>query len=290
MTPSCTHARFRPNEYAHVGPSGHAFVQGLLTPVGRSASPDAIVVEVGPNRGVVTRVLARAFPKAQLHLFECLSEHVSFLRTSWAADARVVVTHAAVGDVAGQIVPIKGPPPDWMAAAQRRTTLQTAGVLGGPYFPASGKLGAGAKILNRANVRWDGHHVLERVATTTLDARYLAHPSTNISFLKIDAEGLDGRVLRGAAGLLAQRRVSAVYWESFPQQQALINDSLATDVAFLRSLGYRSYLVGKKCLLPLTGDCDASDVFRQRHVTNAVAFADEQIERRALGTYCSDKP
>ena len=115
---ACVSIRYRPAEYSHVGLRREAFIQGVLKPVRNAATPDAIVVEVGPNRGVVTRVLARAFPRTELHLFECLSEHVTFLRRSWAADARVQVNHAAVSDIAGQVVTIKGPPKEWMASPQ----------------------------------------------------------------------------------------------------------------------------------------------------------------------------
>uniref|UniRef100_A0A7S0NZ48 Methyltransferase FkbM domain-containing protein n=1 Tax=Calcidiscus leptoporus TaxID=127549 RepID=A0A7S0NZ48_9EUKA len=274
---------WEPAHYAHLGPlnnGGHPFVDGLLGPIARSAeAKEALVVDVGANRGKVALLLARAFPKAPLHLFDCVSEHTEYLRgTLFAADrwhGRVQVHHAVVSDKPGETVPIKGPPAGWMADPQRRASLQTAGLLGGPF--SWGRRQSPAALLEK------GTHVLERVVSTTLDAQFGV--GRRIAFLKIDAEGVDGRVLRGAHGLLHKRQVLAVYWESFPQQQQQLNDSLASDVEWLRGRGYRSFLVGKSKLLPLTPLCRTSVVFASSQVMNAIAFADVELERQVLRSY-----
>lgn len=92
---------------------------------------------------------------------------------------------------------------------------------------------------------------LETVNTTTIDA---AFGGDKIAFLKIDAEGMDGRVLRGAARLLSLGRISTVYWESNPVQNA-VNDSLRGNVAFLSNMGCESFLFGRDRLLPLPAEC-----------------------------------
>ena len=269
---------WEPADYGHFGPLAHGgrlFFRGLLEPIARSpAARHSIVVDVGANRGKVATLLASCFPDTTpLYLFECFSDHALYLRHTLFANPNwrnnVHVKHLVVADAHGETRAVRGPSAEWMADPRRRASLQTAGLLGGPF-------------LWRKAGREDGAHVLEHVLSTTLDAQF---GEERIAFLKIDAEGADGRVLRGAHTLLAERRVLAVYWESFPLQERKFNDSLASDVEWLRALGYRSYLAGRRMLLPLTATCRTSGPYAHSQVMNAVAFADEEIERTVLERY-----
>ena len=127
--------------------------------------------------------------------------------------------HAAVSNVSGVVVPVMGRR-EWSTRFDGNKIRGTSLI--------GGRRPQGGRALDTP---------LERVASITLDDVLAAsgpthphpipdpipHPipdpiSDPIAFLKIDAEGFDGRVLRGAHRLIAAGRVRTIYWESNPVQ------------------------------------------------------------------------
>lgn len=106
---------------------------------------------------------------------------------------------------------------------------------------------------------FDGHHSLAdigasttvrtlEVPVTTLDRFALAQNIQRISLLKIDVEGFEPEVLRGASGLLSQGAIDLILFEYSPQfyQQRGI-DPLAP-LAVLDEYGYRTLTIDGKPL------------------------------------------
>ncbi len=77
------------------------------------------------------------------------------------------------------------------------------------------------------------------VATLTLDGFARERGIERVALLKIDVEGFEPEVLRGAAGLLAEKRIDAVLFEWSPRfyRQRGIEPDLP--LAILRQHGYR---------------------------------------------------
>ena len=77
----------------------------------------------------------------------------------------------------------------------------------------------------------------------TLDALLLEHPHFQAArFLKVDTDGFDLRVLRGAGDLLARAR-PVVFFEYDPQLLARSSDDPLSIFPWLRSLGYERLTV-----------------------------------------------
>ena len=240
-----------------------------LTPAG-PLSRALMMVDVGANVGDFTSMILAAFgpprgepspssssPAVHLHAFELVPSNVELLRKRFRADSpsaaaaaqsRVTVHHAAVTDNAGGTVEIKGRRA-WKTHLDPRVVKGTSLI--------GGRRPQGGEPLDTT---------LGTAPTVTLDGILgyrlgdAGGPPVAILLLKVDAEGADGRVLRGARRLLDSGRVAVVYFESNPMQSAL-NDSLRKNVEYLSARaagGCTSYLFGKRHVLPLPHACAGS--------------------------------
>lgn len=92
---------------------------------------------------------------------------------------------------------------------------------------------------------WGGiarHSTAQTIAvpTTTLDAFWQAHyPGQMIEVLKIDVEGADTLVLKGAEHLLSERRIRHIFFEENRPRMALLGIDPEQAPALLRRHGYR---------------------------------------------------
>jgi len=82
----------------------------------------------------------------------------------------------------------------------------------------------------------------ERVHLTTLDDYCAAHGVERIDYLKIDAEGHDLQVLRGARGMLGRRAVRIIQFE-YGQANIESRDLLKDFFAFFRDYAYNLHKV-----------------------------------------------
>jgi FkbM family methyltransferase len=208
--------RFRPgwSWVEHVAKSAlrqdHAALGRRLRPL---LAPDAVAVDVGAHGGQVTRLLADLVPRGQVVAVEPSSYARSVLRTALLLRPRrnVTVVAAALG------------------AAPRLALLAT------PVKRAGAAMGYGLASLapdaRRAAVR-------EAVPVITLDhlAEAMALPA--IGLVKIDVEGFEAAVLRGAEAVLrrdAPVLVLEVVRESLARAGGASPEALWS---FLEGLGY----------------------------------------------------
>jgi FkbM family methyltransferase len=80
------------------------------------------------------------------------------------------------------------------------------------------------------------------VNVTTLDIEVEKRQLKHIDFLKIDAEGYDFHVLRGASGLLSQQQIGVIQFE-YGKAWAIAGSTLAAALNFLKSFGYQVFLL-----------------------------------------------
>jgi len=120
----------------------------------------------------------------------------------------------------------------------------------------------------------------------TLAARELTLPAgdpASVAFLlKVDAEGHDPQVLRGAEPLLAGRRVKFVMFEVNDKWHAAGTGSLLGVVKWLHGLRMGCAFVTHEALLPLSGAAAAPWHDRAVELSNVVCGRDEDADWHAL--------
>ena len=124
----------------------------------------SVALDIGANHGIYAYALSRLSP--EVHCFEPLAECCRYIQDHHAAN--ITVHNAALADRTGELelhVPIIG----------------------------------GRAVYTRASLdRPEGRYESRRVEVRTLDSYEL----TDVGFIKIDVEGLEAAVLRGAQRLL----------------------------------------------------------------------------------------
>lgn len=189
--------------------SGHWPDCDDLTDLWRDSSPSAVIVDVGANVGSCTlRMVATG---VFTHAFEPLLANARMLEASLLANGwseRAIVHHVALGHRPG--------------AARLYSQVGNAGntVVGHPTRDSA-----------KASM-----HAAGFIRTETLDRvlwRDAAHPSPRIPLLKIDAQGMELHVLRGARRLLSAGAVQAIQMELAPHWLRAQNVSVRDVIDFL---------------------------------------------------------
>lgn len=147
-----------------------------------------VLLDVGANHGFYTDHLRRITPTARIHAFE--PHPRSFARLAARLDAAVVtLVPAALGDSVGRM----------------------------ELFDFAARDGSTQASLSREAVAiYEDAITSHRIACTTLDA-YLAEQGIGrVDFLKIDTEGHDLHVLRGAREAIAEQRLGIIQFEFVP--------------------------------------------------------------------------
>ena len=111
------------------------------------------------------------------------------------------------------------------------------------------------------------------VATTTIDAEAARHKLAFIDFLKIDAEGYDLQVLRGAGNCLREKAIGVIQFE-YNAPWVFSSSTLAHAINFLQGYGYRVYLLKQDGLHEFNYDL-YGEYFRY---SNFVAIAPGYLE------------
>lgn len=173
-----------------------------------------LVVDVGANTGEWTQLALKNTTVEACLLFEPSTSALSALHQQFAADPRVEIIRAAAGDCAGQLSFYEEP------GAGKTSTLVS-----------------GASSQGQART----------VQVTTLEKEIdrLAWPT--IDYLKIDAEGYDFHVLRGARQLFEQKRVGLGQFE-YERAWIASGSTLSYTMKWLGDLGYQCFLLKNRKL------------------------------------------
>jgi FkbM family methyltransferase len=166
------------------------------------------IFDVGANVGQTARVLTRECPEAQVFCFEPVASTFGRLRERMAANPNVRCFPIAFG-----------------AEAETREIRVR------PLSPNN-------SLSSDSDVAVADATVLETVRVDTLDRFTAAHGVERIDFLKIDTEGFDLEVLRGAEGLLRSRRIALLQVEASMNRQNTKHVPLAAFVDHLEDRGY----------------------------------------------------
>jgi FkbM family methyltransferase len=148
-----------------------------------------MIFDVGANRGDVTRRYRQLYPSAEIHAFEPFPECVATLKQRYAGDPNTHLHEVAVADAPGtrEFFLTKADPSNSLlprAASSRRYYAKSA--------PPTTSI---------------------TVDVVTLDAIARERGIDHIDALKFDIQGGELMAMRGAEGLLKDRRVSLIYTE-----------------------------------------------------------------------------
>lgn len=191
------------------------------------------VLDVGANRGIYTEFFARKVgSRGTVYAFEPLRASFDILRRRCAGFGNVHAIHAALSDRSGR-APLYIPGADLQQAS-----LATH---------AGGSWSRGAEVRR------------EEVEVVTLDGWAAQHQVGRIDFIKLDAEGAEHRILKGAHASL-RRDQPLLYMEvcrDWVREFGVELDELAGE---LRELGYphayRPVLEGRRLKLVPVDLCD----------------------------------
>lgn len=169
---------------AHAGSSGEA---GVLCNLHRFGSPPHIIFDVGANRGQFLRLAIGLVgtSEAGIHCFEPSSAAFELLHRDFAGRHNVRLNNFALG------------------AEKREAVL---------YYDAPGS-GLASLTQRRLEHLAIDHSEREPVMIETVDSYCEGNGIDAITLLKIDVEGHELDVLRGAARMFARRAIGAVSFE-----------------------------------------------------------------------------
>lgn len=179
--------------------------------------PGDVVLDVGANVGAHTVFFSHlAGPHGRVLSFEPIPENVGAMHALLARRARfdnVTVVQAAVGN-----------PGDADTAVLR----------------VPGKDSTQASLQLQSTGSWSSEPDIRSIACpiTALDANPRVKPLENVAFLKIDVEGGELDVLRGAAATIARHR-PLIYCEVYEEWTRSFGYGPSDLMQFARSLGYR---------------------------------------------------
>ncbi len=177
----------------------------------RTVTPGGVVADVGANIGAFAVTLARLAPAGKVLAFEPSPDTARTLRANVERNGltNVEVIPAAVSDGPGRL----------RFTDDRDCTARNHIVPGAaPAGPA----------------------VIE-VDAVTLDQVCADRGVRRLDFVKTDTEGAEARVVRGAAGLLRDRRVGAMLVEVCPAYLADMGSSAADLIAAVEGCGYAAF-------------------------------------------------
>jgi FkbM family methyltransferase len=163
-----------------------------------------VAFDIGANRGQTALSLANAFPDASIHSFEPVAVTFKELEKTAAQLPRVRAHRLALADAPGELT---------MSA------------------DADGQ----NRLVDRA---FTG--AVERVPVSTVDQFCAEHGIDRIDLLKIDVEGAELRVLKGASESFEKRSIPMLLSEcDFFQRKYEPHTHFTDLIAFLEPLGYR---------------------------------------------------
>lgn len=164
-----------------------------------------VIVDVGAHIGITALEFADAFPDAIVHAIEPGSENFERLESNLSGKPHIQRHKLAIG------------------AAPGEATLMIE-----PDHPSTAHIGSG-----------DG--ASETVEVMTFDTFCETRGIEQVSLMKIDTEGYELEVLKGAAGMVASRRIDFIKLECGVNPDFGAHVSLPEIMEHLAGIGYRLF-------------------------------------------------
>jgi FkbM family methyltransferase len=176
--------RYKKDEYPE---RRDPFLQQKLLCQNRSK---VIIFDVGAHVGTITALYRQLFPNAEIYAFEPFQESFKKLQAASAHDRLVHAIELGLSDNAGTVR--LNVNKSEMTNSLLETTKSAKSFWGGDILDAVGHC---------------------NIEVTTIDAFCRHNAIEKIDILKIDAQGLEERILAGAASMLGEKKISYIYAE-----------------------------------------------------------------------------
>jgi FkbM family methyltransferase len=175
-------------------------------------APGLTLFDVGANVGQTTLAMLDAFDSPEVHAFEPSPATAVTLRQTVGDRPGVTVESIALGETVGRLP-----------------------------FHVTGAYSVNDSLLRP---RWDAGGTVVDVAVETVDSYCRLRDLRRIDLLKVDAQGYDLSVLRGARAMLADRRIRLFCCEANFEDLYESQAGLGEVLSFADDVGYRvlSYL------------------------------------------------
>lgn len=171
--------------------------------------------DVGAHTGETLAMLGRYFPQATIHSFEPDPESFSLLQQVARQFPKASIYPLAMGDQPQTSILLQN------RASMTNSILEVSPECQGqPHANLVQKVGE------------------VPITVATLDQFCSTHNIDRIDFLKTDCQGFDLRVLKGASGLLAKRRVHIIQCEAMFDSEYVGQGWFYEILHFLTDMGY----------------------------------------------------
>ena len=149
-----------------------------------------VIFDLGANEGAITQIYRRLYPAARIYCFEPFPGNYSKLAASFSGDSHIQCYEMAISDRTGNMC---------LQVSQGSESHSL-------YEPSSDYIERFPQAKTVARIE---------VETITLHDFCQQHGIEKIDILKMDVEGAELAVLRGAATLLNRGAISLIYTEFF---------------------------------------------------------------------------
>lgn len=204
---------------SHLNDGIDMYLNGELWLIDSVAPKAKVFFDVGANTGVWSKLFLSKMPKPQKGLlFEPSPLAVRYLKSNLKLGIQenfIKIIQAAVCDQSGQ-----------MDFFMEESAGETSSLIKKHSKSQTQKI---------------------TVKTTTIDSEVLNHDLGFIDFIKIDAEGYDLHVLRGAEKCLSEKNVGVIQFE-YNKPWANSSSTLISAIEYLNNHGYEVYLLKKNGL------------------------------------------
>lgn len=173
------------------------------------------VFDIGAHVGGVTSTYRDHFPNASIYCFEPFPDAFQRLQINTQSDTGIQCFEVAISDSQGTAV--------FNANQSSATNSLLSTDERGASFWGAGLLQTDKQL---------------EVKTTTVDAFCAEHNIEQIDILKLDVQGAEFAVLKGAEGLLANQQVSLIYTELILCPTYKGQHQFHEYLSYLDSLGY----------------------------------------------------
>jgi|WetSurSiteA1Bulk_404760.scaffolds.fasta_scaffold07640_2 FkbM family methyltransferase len=173
------------------------------------------VIDVGSYRGSLIEVSQLLIPKAKIFAFEPIPESFTYIKKKYAKHKNIIVENVAIGNKRKPITFYKN-----------------------SYLPGSSSLKVQAKLLNKYNIEQMKKYSRITLREETLDNYFSKIKLAKNVMLKIDTQGTEYYVLKGARKLLEKTAVvhiEAWYYDEVYKKQILFDSiyRLLTKAGFI---------------------------------------------------------
>lgn len=182
------------------------------------ASEARTILDVGANTGQMAKVFRRLFPKSKIICFEPMADAYYVLTSLAQKDDRLKVENTALGDVGG---------------------IKKFNV--NKNDSTSSLLDATPQAIERFGKEIMGRKEVVEVDVTTLDDYCEQNKISKIDLLKLDVQGYEAQVLRGARKMLADNQIHAIMAEICLSPLYIGQSAFSELLGILEEHGYKMH-------------------------------------------------